>query len=295
MTYSFIDLGERSELSSLLSLCYNRHMLIAFLFTLAAGSATILGAFASLHPALIKRPAMAVALGFAAGAMLFVSFAEMIPMSLIELQKEHGSNADFITYGSFFAGLLLMLVVDKLLPNRVNPSDLEGRENKHDSGLKRWEIKKLRRGGILIAIAIGLHNFPEGLVTYIGALENPALGAGLAIAIAIHNIPEGIAIAAPLRAATGNNKKAFTYAALSGLAEPLGALLGIWLLGGVLSATTLGIVLANVGGIMVFICLDELLPAARRYSTGDHQAIYGTIAGMAVMALSLILFTHSQL
>lgn len=269
-------------------------MLTAFLLTLAAGSATIIGALAALHPAMVRRPVMSVALGFAAGAMLFVSFVEMIPASIAELQADHGTNANLIAYGAFFAGLLLMLLIDKLLPNRINPSEREGKENTKDDGLSKTDLKKLRRGGLLIALAIALHNFPEGLITFMSALENPALGVSLALAIAIHNIPEGIAIAAPLRAATGDKRRAFVYAALSGLAEPVGALIGIVLLGVTLPASTFGIILAAVGGIMVFICLDELLPAARRYGSHGHQAIYGTIAGMGVMALSLVLFMHSH-
>ena len=269
-------------------------MLIALLLTFAAGSATILGALAALHPKMIQRPAMAVALGFAAGAMIFVSFAEMLPASLDELQPIFGENATLVTYGSFFAGLLLMLLVDKFLPKRVNPSEREGMETKANSGLSKLDLKKLRRSGLLIAVVVGLHNFPEGLITFMSAVENPALGVGLALAIAIHNIPEGIAIAAPIYAATGNKKQAFIYASLSGLAEPVGALIGVLLLGAALPASMFGIILAAVGGIMVFICLDELLPAARRYGTGEHQAIYGVIGGMLLMALSLVMLGHAH-
>lgn len=269
-------------------------MLTAFLLTFAAGSATILGALAALHPKMIKRPAMAVALGFAAGAMLFVSFAEMLPASIAELRPVYGDTAALVAYGAFFVGLLSMLLIDTFLPKRVNPSEREGMETKVNSGLSKLELKKLRRSGLLIAVAVGLHNFPEGLITFMSAIESPALGISLALAIALHNIPEGIAIAAPMYAATGNKKRAFIYASLSGLAEPVGALLGFILLGALLPASLFGIILAAVGGVMVFICLDELLPAARRYGTSEHQAIYGVIGGMLLMALSLVLLGHSH-
>lgn len=269
-------------------------MLIAFLLALAAGSATVIGALAALHPKMIQRPAMAVALGFAAGAMLFVSFAEMLPASLNELRPLYGNGAMLVTYSAFFAGLLSMLLVDKLLPKSVNPSEREGMENTTNDGLSKLELNKLRRSGLLIAVAIGLHNLPEGLITFMSAIESPALGVSLALAIAIHNIPEGIAVAAPIYAATGNKKRAFTYASLSGLAEPLGAFIGFWLIGAMLPASMFGIILAAVGGIMVFICLDELLPAARRYGTREHQATYGVIGGMLVMAISLVLLSHAH-
>jgi ZIP family zinc transporter len=140
-----------------------------------------------------------------------------------------------------------------------------------------------------VALAIAIHNFPEGLATFIAALQKPALGLSIAVAIAIHNIPEGISVSVPIYYATGSKKKAFVYSFLSGLAEPVGALIGYFILKSFINDLMFGILFAVVAGIMVFISFDELLPAAEEYGE-HHLAIYGLIAGMAVMALSLLLF-----
>lgn len=242
-----------------------------------------------MHKSMVKRSVLAVALGFAAGAMLLVSFVEMLPAAQQSITEEYGSAAAAIVMTAFFTGMAIIGVIDRFLPNSVNPSKREGLENQPNDGLNKQESKRLMRSGVLIAIAIGLHNFPEGLVTFIGTLQDPQLGIMLAIAIAIHNIPEGIAVAAPIYAATKSRKKAFLYTGLSGFAEPVGAFVGYMILAAVLPASLLGALFAAVAGMMVFICLDELLPAARRYEISPHQAIYGCIGGMAIMALSLVL------
>jgi ZIP family zinc transporter len=144
------------------------------------------------------------------------------------------------------------------------------------------------RMGVLAALAIAIHNFPEGIATFAAALNDPALGVSIAIAIAIHNIPEGIAVSVPIYYATGNRKKAFWLSFASGLSEPLGAVIEYLVLRAVLTDSVLGVLLGGVAGIMVFISLDELFPAAREYGRG-HLAIYGTVGGMGLMALSLLL------
>lgn len=143
--------------------------------------------------------------------------------------------------------------------------------------------------GMFSALAIGIHNFPEGLATFTSALQDPTLGISIAVAIAIHNIPEGIAVSVPLYYATGSKKKAFKWSFLSGLAEPVGATIGFLILMPFMSDVVFGVLFASVAGIMVFISLDELLPTAEKYGE-HHLAIYGLIAGMAVMALSLLMF-----
>lgn len=145
------------------------------------------------------------------------------------------------------------------------------------------------RMGVLTALAIGIHNFPEGMATFVAALADPAIGVAITVAIAVHNIPEGISISIPVYFATGSKKKAFWLSFLSGASEPVGALIGYAILRPFFSETVFGILFASVAGIMVFVSLDELLPAAREYGEG-HMAIYGLIGGMAVMALSLLLF-----
>ncbi len=139
------------------------------------------------------------------------------------------------------------------------------------------------------AIAIAIHNFPEGLATFVSALKDVKLGMAIAVAIAIHNIPEGVAVSIPIYYATGNRKKAFLYSFLSGLAEPVGALIGYAIVFSFFGDVVFGILFASVAGIMVFISLDELLPTAREYGE-HHLAAYGLVAGMMMMALSLLLF-----
>ncbi len=264
-------------------------MLFALILTLLAGLSTLIGGLLAMHKGMIRRHVLAMALGFAAGAMLLVSFVEMLPAAQASIVSEYGDFAFAVTLGAFFAGMVVVAIIDRLLPRAVNPSKREGRENEPNDGLTKTETKRLMRSGILVAIAIGMHNLPEGLVTFIGAMQDPQLGIMLAVAIAIHNIPEGIAVAAPVYAATRSRKKAFMYTAVAGLAEPAGALIGYITLIAVLPEGLIGTLFAMVAGMMVFISLDELLPAARRYSTSTHQAIYGTVAGMAVMAMSLAL------
>lgn len=264
-------------------------MWVALLLTTLAGAATLLGGLFALHTKCIRRGVLSAALGFAAGAMLLVSFAEMLPASQDVLVSAYDSHAFGISLVAFFVGMAVIGLIDRLLPKSVNPSEREGLENLPCDGLSAAETKRLLRSGLLVASAIALHNFPEGLVTFMGALQDPQLGTALAIAIAIHNIPEGIAVAAPIYAATKNRAKAFGYTAFSAVAEPLGAVAGYLVLGAILPDSLLGALFAAVAGMMVFICIDELLPAAKRYETHNHQAISGCIAGMAIMALSLVL------
>jgi ZIP family zinc transporter len=172
-------------------------------------------------------------------------------------------------------------------------NDIHADETHHLEQIQKREeaVKnhKLLRMGMFTALAIGIHNFPEGLATFVATLHDPKLGIPIAAAIAIHNIPEGIAVSVPIYFATGSKKKAFFYSFLSGLSEPLGALVGYLILMPFMSESVMGITFALVAGIMVFISLDELLPSAREYGE-HHLSIYGLVAGMVVMAVSLLLF-----
>ena len=145
------------------------------------------------------------------------------------------------------------------------------------------------RTGLLTALAIAIHNFPEGLATFVSALQEPSLAIPIVVAIAIHNIPEGIAVSVPIYYATGDKKKAFLYSSASGLSEPIGAIIGYLILMPFMNDIVYGLLFAGVAGIMVFISLDELLPSAKEYGE-HHLSIYGLVAGMAVMAVSLLLF-----
>lgn len=264
------------------------NVLFAFGLTLFAGLATGIGSALAFFTKQTKTKFLSGALGFSAGVMIYVSLIDIFGKakeSLVEaLGQTHGAWA---TVGAFFAGMLLIAAIDKLVPSQENPHEMRKVEELQD-GVDVNRRNKLMRMGVLTAVAIAIHNFPEGLATFASAVKDPSLGVAIAIAIAIHNIPEGIAVSIPVYYATGSRKRAFFLSFLSGLSEPLGAIIGFSLLYFFFNDVVFGLLFAGVAGIMVFISLDELLPAAREY--GDaHHAIYGVIAGMAVMAVSLLL------
>jgi zinc transporter, ZIP family len=240
---------------------------------------------------------LSVSTGFSAGVMLYVSFVEILPKGLEILSARHGDELGlWINTLSFFIGILIIALIDNLIPAGENPHESPSRQERAllQGSPTKLDEHKLMRMGLFTALAIAIHNFPEGLATFLVALENPTLGLAIAIAIALHNIPEGISVAVPIYYATGRRRKAFSYSVLSGLAEPVGALVGYGLLllllgnGGALSPSILGPIFAAVAGIMVYISLDELLPTSRAYGKG-HDSILGLVAGMLVMALSLLL------
>ncbi|PPA70415.1 zinc transporter ZupT [Jeotgalibacillus proteolyticus] len=278
-------------------------VLYAFLLTLFAGLATGVGSMFAFFAKRTNTAFLSIAMGFSAGVMIYVSFVEIFPKALHELAGAHGDQPGMIyTVLAFFAGMLLIGLIDKLIPTVGNPHEAKFVESGQDpedgqtiaskaanhTTLSKSAALRLRKTGVFMALAIAIHNFPEGLATFISALNDPAVGLAIAIAIALHNIPEGIAVSVPIYYATGSKRKAFKLSFLSGLAEPAGALIGFLILMPFLSDTLFGLVFAAVGGIMVFISLDGLLPAAREYGKA-HHAMYGMVAGMAVMATSLIL------
>lgn len=264
-------------------------MILALLLSLLAGLATSIGGALALHKRFLERPFLAVALAFAAGAMLFVSFVEIIPLGFDALSKNYDAKqASWIVYAAFFAGIALVALIDNLLPKSLNPSEIEGKEDDLSSSDKKVN-KRLLRSGMLVAVVLALHNFPEGMSTFFATYQDVSAGIVLAIAIAIHNIPEGIAVAAPVYAATKSRKKAFWWATASGLAEPLGALVAFGLVSIFVPPELFGIMFGLIAGMMVFIAIDELLPGARRYQTDKHQVVYGLLGGMVVVALSLLI------
>jgi ZIP family zinc transporter len=233
-------------------------------------------------------------MGFSAGVMIYVSFVEIFDAAKITLVGLYGAKlGTAATVAAFFAGMAVIAVIDKLVPESDNPHEAHSVEemslDPREHAEKHNDMASLHRAGIFTAIAIAIHNFPEGLVTFTSALIDPNLGIAISAAVAIHNIPEGIAVSVPLFYATGNRKKAFVYSFLSGLSEPLGALVGYALLSPFLSEGVLGFLFAGVAGIMVFISFDELLPAAEEYGE-HHLSVYGMVGGMVVMAASLLLF-----
>jgi len=282
----------------------------AFVLTVFAGLATGLGSVLALFAKRTNTRMLSVALGFSAGVMIYVSLVEILQKSQEAFEESMGLSAGgWAALASFLGGIALIAVIDKLVPSFENPhtvrrlEEMEEAEALRDitvdagggaavplmpAAMAHEQDPRLLRMGLLSALAIGIHNFPEGLATFIAALEDPKLGISIAIAIAIHNVPEGIAVAIPVYYATGSRRKAFIYSALSGLSEPVGALIGYLFLRSFFNEITFGIMFGIVAGIMVFISLDELLPTAREYGE-HHLAIYGLIAGMAVMGVSLVI------
>lgn len=261
---------------------------IAFILTILAGLSTGIG---SLIAFFIKDKSvkfLAFSMGLAAGVMLYLSFMEMLPHAThsIGATLAHEHDAAWYAIAAFFCGMLLVGIIDRLTPHHHGPQEADIALDNDDATV--INNKKLMRVGTMTAIALAIHNFPEGLATFVSALEDPHLGMTIAVAIALHNIPEGIAVSMPIYYATGNKTKAFMYSFLSGLVEPIGAILGYFIFMPYLTPFIMGMLIAGVAGIMVFISLDQLLPAAHEYD--DHRiSIYGVVLGMFAMAVSLAL------
>jgi ZIP family zinc transporter len=256
--------------------------MVAFGITAAAGLVTVLGSILVFTSRVPSPRLLAFGLSFAGGAMVFISLSEILNKSIQSFSLDYGDKIGF-SYGtlSFLAGILLIAFIDHFIPN---PHDtLDEHKAQH---INQEHIKRV---GLMTVLAITAHNFPEGLATFFATLENPQIGLPLALAIALHNIPEGISIAIPIYFATHSKSKALIACFISGLAEPIGALIGYGLLAPFLSDAVFGGVFGVIAGIMVFLALDELLPAAKRYAKG-HETVYGLVSGMVIMALSLILF-----
>lgn len=261
----------------------------AFGLTLFAGLSTGVGSAMAFFAKRTNTKMLSVALGFSAGVMLYVSFAEILVKGKDALVSSLGEvQGAWVTVLSFFGGIAIIALIDYLVPSQENPHEIQKVEAMDDQ-CEACRYKKLYRMGLFTALAIGIHNFPEGLATFAAGLSDPHLGIAVAVAIAIHNIPEGIAVSIPVYYATGDRKKAFRLSLLSGISEPVGALVGYLILMPFFSDTVFGVLFAGVAGIMVFISLDELLPAAKEYGE-HHLAIAGVIGGMVVMAVSLLLF-----
>jgi ZIP family zinc transporter len=275
---------------SLYFIMNSQDVLFAFGLTLFAGLSTGVGSLIALFSRKTNNRFLAGALGFSAGVMIYVSFIEIFAKSRSILSEELGNREGYI-YATlaFFGGIALIAIIDKLVPSFENPHEPKSLEELTPESAEEAKRRKLLRMGLFSALAIGIHNFPEGMATFIAALNDPALGISIAVAIAIHNIPEGIAVSVPIYFATGSRKKAFFYSFLSGLAEPVGAAVGYLILAPYISPVVFGLLFAAVAGIMVFISLDQLMPTAEKY--GEHHiAVYGLVAGMALMAVSLLLF-----
>ena len=257
-------------------------ILFAFLLTLIAGLATGIGGLVVVFSNINNKKFLSVCLSFSAGVMIYISFAEIFLEAAESLEYVYGDGAGYLILTlSFFAGIAIMAVIDRFIPDDEAHTELLD-ESHNEKG-------KLKRTGISSTIAIAIHNLPEGLITFMAALYDPAMGIAIAIAIIIHNIPEGIAVAAPIYHATGSKAKAFLVSIGAGLTEPLGAMIAWLLFRNIFEYAdgTFGIVFAAIGGIMVFVAIHQLLPTAQKYGK-HHLVMKWLFAGMAVMAVSLV-------
>lgn len=265
-------------------------MAAALLLTVIAGLATGLGGLAVFLTNRTNGSFLALSLGFSAGVMLYVSFVEILAEAGDLLSAAWGpGRGTWGMVGGFFAGIAVIAVIDRLVPHQANPHEFayQPGDAEADAAFAAPAAdSRLLRTGMLTALAIAIHNFPEGFATFAAALGDPSVAVAITVAIALHNIPEGIAVAVPVFQATGSRARAIGLSFLSGLSEPLGAVIGFLLLRPFLTDALFGASLAAVAGIMVFISLDKLLPTAEKYG-GHHLCVYGIVAGMAVMAVSL--------
>lgn len=260
----------------------------AFGLTLFAGLSTGIGSAIAFFAKRTNTSLLSVSLGLSAGVMIYISFVELYTSSLSAMSEIYGEmEGQLYSMLAFFVGIALIMAIDFLVPERDNPHEMHEIEDLQKVNPNPTSINRLMRTGMISALVIAIHNFPEGMVTFLTALEEPSLGLPIAIAIAIHNIPEGISVSVPIYYATGKKAKAFWVSFGSGLAEPLGALVGYLVLRPYLTPSLFSLLNAMIAGIMVYISLDELLPAAEKYGK-HHHAILGLIGGMALMAITLV-------
>ena len=254
---------------------------IALLVTLFAGLATAIG---SVFAFVIKKDnlkALSVGLGFSAGVMIFLSFSDILPAAGDMLSSSFPAKHSWIVYGGFIVGILIAVLIDYFIPDHINEKELM-----HPDVVS--SDNRMQRAGLLMAVAICIHNFPEGMATFLTTSHNLTLGISVGLAIAIHNIPEGIAVALPIYHSTGKKRYATLYAALSGISEPIGAVIGMFLLHFFMPQIMIGVAMAAVAGIMIYISFDTLLPLAREFGNW-HLSMVGIISGMLFIWLSLLL------
>lgn len=264
------------------------NVLFALGLTFLAGSATAIGSLIAFFAKSTNKKFLSASMGFSAGVMIFVSFVEIFPEAKVAFETNNSqSTASWLTAAAFFTGIAIIAIIDNFIPSGENPHEPKSIESMN---IREKDEKKLLRIGLFSALAVGIHNLPEGVATFATALSSKEVAIPIVIAIAIHNIPEGIAISVPVYQATGSKKKAFLFSALSGLAEPIGALIafGVLMSFSNFNQSVMGWIFGIVAGIMVYISLDELLPSAEKFG-GHHIAIWGFIVGMAVMSFSLLI------
>ncbi|MDD3436847.1 MAG: zinc transporter ZupT [Candidatus Gastranaerophilales bacterium] len=253
---------------------------IALLLSFLAGLATVLGGFLTFFVKRTNIKALSIGLGFSAGVMIFLSFTEILQNSNEMLIKFFPTYSQWLVFGGFALGIMVAVLIDYFMPDHIEEDLFCGSE-------KCEHHHRIKRAGLLTALAVSIHNFPEGMTTFFVATQNLTLGISVAIAIALHNIPEGIAVALPIYHATGKKRLAIWYTFLSGISEPIGALLGLIAIQYFLPQAAIGFLFASVAGIMVYISFDTLLPLSKEYGDG-HYSVFGIMSGVFFIWISLL-------
>jgi len=248
------------------------YVLFSLFLAFLAGISTTIGGLIAFLIKKTKFCYLCVAFGFSAGVMIFISFTELLKQGI------ENTNLFIATLG-FFGGILLIYLIDVIIPHTYEEEAPGNRKS------------KIKKTAILLVLGIAIHNFPEGIAVMFSSISDINLGILIALAVAMHNIPEGIAVSLPVFYATKDRKKAFYYSFLSGIAEPIGAVLSFLFLYQFLNKFILGIILSSVAGIMVFISFDELLPYVYKQREGhnQHLSMLGLFLGMFVIAITLVL------
>lgn len=263
----------------------------AFLLTLLAGVSTAIGSFLAFLKIKNEDRILSFGLGFSGGVMIYLSFVEILPKSISYFSKASPDiNADLFGVVCFFIGMIIAFLIDSFIPKDVNLHEFKSTKEFSSSSIDSNMMSSIHRTAKFTAIAITLHNFPEGFATFISAIDNFTFGISMAIAVAIHNIPEGLAVSLPVYYVTKSKLKAFKISLLSGLSEPLGAIIGYFILAPIFGDYNIAVGFGIIAGIMVFISVDSLFPNSK-LSTKGHESIVGIMVGMAVMASSLILLS----
>lgn len=255
---------------------------LALLMTFLAGLATVLGGVLTFFIKRTNMRAISIGLGFSAGVMIFLSFTEILDGAKELLIDYFPKYSDWMVLVGFSIGLVVAILIDYFIPDHIE-EDLFGCPE------KCLQHHKMKRAGLFTAIAVCIHNFPEGMATFFVSTQDLQIGATVAFAIALHNIPEGIAVALPIYHSTGKKRLAVLYSLLSGISEPIGALLGLFVLNYFLPQMAVGFMFAAVAGIMVYISFDTLLPLSKEYGDG-HYSVFGIISGIFLIWCSLLLF-----
>ena len=272
--------------------------LIALILSTLAGLSTVLGGFVTFFIKENSLKFLSFGLGLSAGVMLFISLVDLYPESCEMIKSRLGENYLFLAILFFAIGILTAVLIDYFIPDHLqsqmftkqlgaNEQHIDSTDCKEDENAI-ISIGKIKKAGILTAVVVAIHNLPEGLATFFLTAQDVMLGIGIVVAIAIHNIPEGMAISIPVYQATHSKRKAFLYSFLSGMAEPIGGIVGFVIIKSLFPNLCIGILFSLVAGIMTYISLDTLLPLSKDYDTG-HYSISGVVLGLLIMGIALVL------